>query len=81
LKEGYSEGNGQEIYLKCPVCGARYRFENDMLILEECYKLKKLSNYSCITKDLELEDYSYKIQSWSKVYFIKIKENTYGKVY
>jgi hypothetical protein len=55
-----SDGDGQEIYLECPVCGKRYEFENWDLCLEEVYALRKIDNKNCKTMPITISDLKFK---------------------
>lgn len=56
-----SDGEGQDIYLECQLCGQRYDFESYDLILEEVFALRKSHDRHPFSKKMTKEDYRYKV--------------------
>lgn len=56
-----SDGDGQEIYLECPLCGQRYEFTIKVpLVLEEIYSLRKSDKFPFDTNPTTLDDLKFK---------------------
>ncbi len=51
-----TDGDGQEVYLECPVCGQRYDFVSQDITLEEEFTLKKWSQHSMNPASITLDD-------------------------
>ena len=60
-----TDGDGQEIYLECPVCGHRYNFVNE-ITLEKEFALKKWTQYSMNPISITLDDLVFKKQPAEK---------------
>lgn len=56
-----SDGDGQEIFLECPVCGQTYEFEEDnCLVLQESYVLNKYNDNCYDGKLVDLNKLDFK---------------------
>lgn len=55
-----SDGNGQEIYLECQLCGQKYDFDNNSLELHEEFTLKAVKSIYPYYRNIDLNDLKFK---------------------